>query len=107
MMRRDLPVRYPETGQYSRQGEDSVLLYELHRRADVKALRGQGHLYLYRYHGRNTFSRDHHYNLIGFRCEKKTLLERKNLLRDAARYHALPAPCYVFAREGPAFVLEA
>jgi len=107
MMRRAAPVRYPESGQYSRQGEDSVLLYDLHRHVDVKPLRGKGHLYLYRYHGRNTFSRDHHYNLSGFRCTKEELLHRHELLRDAAHFYALPSPCYVMAREGPAFVLEA
>jgi len=106
MMLRNDHVSYPEEGPLSRQGEDSALLYALHRSVDVKPLSGNGHLYLYRFHGRNTFSREHHYRLSSFRYTSDMLQKNMDKLRDAARYYALPQPCYVLPREGPAFTLE-
>jgi len=106
MMHRDPRIRYPEEGPHARRGEDSVVLHTLFRHVRVAPLKGEGHLYLYRFHGRNTFSRKHHYNLANFRLPTETMRDRADKLREAARYYDLPEPCCVLGREGPLFVLE-
>jgi glycosyltransferase involved in cell wall biosynthesis len=63
MMERDSRFRYPETGPFVRRGEDSAFLWSLYDQARVVPVRGQGHLYLYTYHGRTTFDRERHYRL--------------------------------------------
>jgi glycosyltransferase involved in cell wall biosynthesis len=107
MMHRNDRIRYPEEGPLSRQGEDSVVLSALNQTVPVKPLQGQGHLYLYRFHGRNTFSREHHYNLSNFRYSNQDLVQNYAKLREAARLYRLPEPCYVLGEQGPAFVLDA
>jgi glycosyltransferase involved in cell wall biosynthesis len=106
MMHRDPRFRYPEEGVISRQGEDSVLLHMLYQNASVKPLIGAGHLYLYRFHGRNTFSREHHYNLANFRKPVAFLQAHQEILRSAVRSYTLPQPCYAVGREGPAFLFD-
>ena len=62
---KDRRFRYPESGPYVSRGEDSVFLHELYRSVPVAPLSGMGHLYLYSYHGRNTFSKEHHRTCAG------------------------------------------
>jgi glycosyltransferase involved in cell wall biosynthesis len=109
MMHRDVRgarFRYPEHGQIARQGEDSALLEALHASLPVAHLSDAGHMYLYQFHGRNTFSREHHYRLAGFRTSTSHLNDNAARIRDAARYYAIPRPVYVVGREGPAFALS-
>jgi glycosyltransferase involved in cell wall biosynthesis len=106
MMHRDERFRYPERGPAARQGEDSALLEALHARLPVAHLSGIGHMYLYQFHGRNTFSREHHYRLAGFRMPTEFLNDNAAKLREAARHYPIPRPIYVVGREGPAFALS-
>ena len=106
MMRRDSRFRYPEKGPYARQGEDSVLLEALFRSTSLTPLTGAGYLYLYQYHGRNTFSREHHYRLSSCRTTVAHLNENAEKIREAARHCAIPKPCFVIGRDGPAFALN-
>jgi glycosyltransferase involved in cell wall biosynthesis len=106
MMRRDSRYRYPEEGPYCRQGEDSALLEHLFRGGNVANLAGAGYLYLYQYHGRNTFSRDHHYRLSNCRTSIAHLNENADKLREAVRHYPIAKPCFVVGREGPAFALN-
>jgi len=106
MMARDARFRYPEEGQFARAGEDSVLLTALSRNAPVAPLSGAGYLYLYQYHGRNTFSREHHYRLSSCRTTVAHLNQNADKIREAARHCPIAKPCFVIGRDGPAFALN-
>jgi glycosyltransferase involved in cell wall biosynthesis len=106
LMFRDKRFRYPEDGPYARQGEDSVFLAELYQTVPVAPLSGAGHLYLYQYHGRNTFSREHHYRMISCRTSNAHLHQHADKLREAARHYPLARPYFVVGREGLAFALN-
>src|SRR6185312_16487121 len=92
MVRRDLGFRYPEDGPNARQGEDSVLLDSIWRGTKVAPLRNAGHLYLYRSHGTNTFSREHHHRLSSCRTTVGHLRENADRIREAARHYPIPRP---------------
>jgi glycosyltransferase involved in cell wall biosynthesis len=104
MMFNDPRFRYPVEGRYARQGEDSVLLEQIHAAVPVAPLSGNGHLYLYHYHGRNTFSREHHLHLTNYRAASSHLHANAEKLRDALAYYAIDRPVMVVGREGPVFV---
>ncbi len=107
MMYRDARFRYPESGPTARRGEDCVFMEAVCGAVPVAALHGVGELYLYRYHGRNTFPREHHYRLCACRSRSNAqLLEDAARLQKAIRYYPIPRPCSVVGREGPAFVLN-
>jgi len=106
MMRRGLPVRYPEEGRFASHGEDSMLLGNLWDRTTVAPLRGAGHLYLYQFHGRNSFSREHHYRLSGCRTAVAHLQENAARIREAVTHFPIARPLFVFGREGPAFAID-
>jgi glycosyltransferase involved in cell wall biosynthesis len=106
MMRRDLRFRYPEDGPYARMGEDSVLLDSLCRATNVAHLRGAGHLYLYQYHGRNAFPREHHYRLSACRTAVAHLRENAARIREAVTHYPIARPCFVVGRDGPAFAID-
>lgn len=105
LMLRDSRFKYPEDGPFARQGEDSIFLETLYRSVPVAHLGGAGHLYLYQYHGRNIFSREHHYRMSNCRTSNAHLQENAARLREAARYYPIPRPYVVVGREGPAFAL--
>jgi glycosyltransferase involved in cell wall biosynthesis len=106
MMFRDNRFRYPEDGPFARQGEDSIFLDALYSALPVAHLSGAGHLYLYQYHGRNTFSREHHYHLNSCRTSNAQLQQNEATLRAAARHYPIPKPYFVVGREGPVFALN-
>jgi glycosyltransferase involved in cell wall biosynthesis len=106
MMFNDARFRYPEDGPYARQGEDSVLLEQIHAAVPVAALSGAGYLYLYQYHGRNTFSRQHHLHLTNFRMPSLHVREKSDVLRHAVDYYPLARPVVIVGREGPVFAVS-
>jgi glycosyltransferase involved in cell wall biosynthesis len=106
MMERDSRFRYPETGQFAQRGEDSVLLWSLYDQVRVTAARGEGHLYLYTYHGRNTFNRDHHHRMAMFSLSAGELRARRDVIRAAMAQYPVPRPFMVIGRDGPAFMLN-
>jgi hypothetical protein len=103
---KDRRFRYPESGPYVSRGEDSVFLHELYRSVPVAPLSGMGHLYLYSYHGRNTFSKEHHYNLRRFSASRSRLNEKVETIRQALEYYPVPKPVTVLGSDGVAFVLN-
>jgi glycosyltransferase involved in cell wall biosynthesis len=105
LMHRDTRFRYPETGGNAHQGEDSALLAQLFESVPVAALAGAGHLYLYEYHGRNTFDRAHHLNLANYRASLAHLQTNAEQLRAAIAHYDIPRPVVIVGREGPAFAL--
>ncbi len=106
MMFRDGRFRYPEEGPNARQGEDSVFLESVYGAVPVAHLGGAGHLYLYQFHGRNTFPREHHYHMSSCRTTNAQLQENADRLREAVRHYPIARPCFVVGREGPAFALN-
>jgi glycosyltransferase involved in cell wall biosynthesis len=106
MMERDSRFRYPETGPFVRRGEDSAFLWSLYDQARVVPVRGQGHLYLYTYHGRTTFDRERHYRLARFSLSAGELSARRELTRAAMAHYPMPRPFVVIGRDGPAYMLN-
>jgi hypothetical protein len=106
LMFRDKRFQYPEDGQYARQGEDAVFLEQVYKTVPVAHLEGAGHLYLYTYHGRNTFPRGHHYHIAKFRTSNAHLHQHADKLREATRHYPIAKPYFVVGREGLAFALN-
>jgi glycosyltransferase involved in cell wall biosynthesis len=106
LMFRDSRFKYPESGPFARQGEDSVFLDTVYKSVPVAHLGGAGHLYLYTYHGRNTFSREHHNRMISCRTSNAHLHQHADKLREATRHYPIAKPYFVVGREGLAFALN-
>ena len=107
MMAADRRFGYPETGPYAQRGEDSALLNSLVDRVPVASLRGEGHLYLYTYHGRNTFDREHHHRMGMFSRSVAELQVHRAVITEAMSHYPVPRPYLVVGRDGPAFWLAA
>lgn len=106
MMFKDDRFRYPESGPYALRGEDSAFLSTVCAAVPVAPLRGKGYLYLYTYHGRNTFPKEHHYRLSMFSLAVSDLRQREEAIRKAMMYYPVAKPFVVIGRDGPAFVLN-
>jgi glycosyltransferase involved in cell wall biosynthesis len=106
MMVPDSELRYPADGPYARAGEDSVLLAALAERAPLAPLRDAGHLWLYTFHGRNTFPADHHRRMSAFGAPRSFLVERSGEIRAALARYPIPRPAVVAGRDGPAFAVR-
>ncbi|MEM7392458.1 MAG: glycosyltransferase family A protein [Verrucomicrobiota bacterium] len=101
MARSDLDVRYPETGDEARRGEDSAFLEKIVACHSVAALSGEGYCYLYRFHGRNVFSHQHHHEIASTSSlSEPSLHQRMKQLQFSLSYYRLPAPYEIRAR-GP------
>jgi glycosyltransferase involved in cell wall biosynthesis len=105
MMFRDDRFRYPETGEAARRGEDSVLLDALCDTVEVSAAKDLGHLYLYTYHGRNTFSKEHHHHLSTYSRTAADMRGEVDRIREALSHYPIEKPVIVSGRDGPSFVL--
>lgn len=105
MMARDRRLRYPESGPDAVKGEDDALIDRMAaQQVSIAALREHGWLYVYGYHGGNTFSYEHHRRLatqssspLGF------LRERRPALLEALRHYRLPRPFVVRTADAEAF----
>lgn len=82
---RDDRVAYPESGPFARRGEDSVVLEALYAQGAVCEMNGSGYLFLYTWHGRNTFDRAHHAGLAGLSISRSQLMDRESKLRETLR----------------------
>ncbi len=106
MMRRDLGVAYPESGEAAVRGEDSALVDSIYGRLRIAPLSGCGHLYLYTYHGRNTFAEAHHLNLANAAAPPAFLDSHATALAEALAYYPLPRPLVVMAGGGSIYRIE-
>ena len=76
LMRREAPVRYPESGPESRLGEDLVLARALGERGGLGALAGAPHLFAYVSHGSNSWDDEHHRMLVRELAVSRGVLRR-------------------------------
>lgn len=106
LMTHDRRFRYPESGRYAHCGEDWALLTELHRQVRVSYLHGQGQLYLYNYHGGNSFSAAHHAKLRIRARTAAAIVEHELRIRAAVAYFMISGPIRVHGSDGPAFSIE-
>ncbi|MFF0148462.1 glycosyltransferase involved in cell wall biosynthesis [Amycolatopsis sulphurea] len=106
LMTNDRRFRYPESGRYEHFGEDWGVLIELHEQVRVHHISGHGHLYLYSYHGENTFPLAHH-RKIGIRARPHaamSVLEPE--IRAAMAHYPVPRPVLVHGAEGPMYSIS-
>lgn len=89
---RDASLRYPEDGHAAVRGEDSALLEGLMEREAVLPLGGLGHLYVYTYHGANTFPLEHHRGQLSRVAAPGFVHERRKALDAALAWYPLPRP---------------
>jgi hypothetical protein len=105
MMFADPRFLYPEDGDFARRGEDSVLLEQIAANVPIAELSGMGHLYLYEWHGANTFPKEHHYRMAQCGAPRAFLDEHAAQIKDALRYYAIARPAVVAGPDGPSFYL--
>jgi glycosyltransferase involved in cell wall biosynthesis len=106
VMFKDQRFRYPETGPLAERGEDSSILFQVYDTVGVVAARGVGHLYLYNFHGRNTFDRAHHYRLSSFSRSAADLHKNRDVIRAAMAHYVVSKPYRAIGCDGPAFMLN-
>ncbi len=87
MCRVSAGIRYPESGDEARLGEDLVVARQLAETCRVEILGGAPHLYVYVSHGRNSWPDEHHRMLAG-----RLALSRGLLMRREAELRAGMAP---------------
>ena len=93
MMYKNIALSYPERGQFANAGEDSHLLYRLYLGGvKVAKLCDRAELYLYSFHGNNTWGKEHHERLFHFFRQKSNTLskEQNEQLTSAINYYQLP-----------------
>jgi glycosyltransferase involved in cell wall biosynthesis len=101
MLYKEPHVRYPEEGPYARRGEDSIVVSQLFRTVPVARLPGMGHLYLYRYHGANTFDEAHHMRISSCCSPNAIIVPFADRIREALDYYPVSKPIVVAGADGP------
>jgi glycosyltransferase involved in cell wall biosynthesis len=92
MMFKDARFRYPEAGPFAKAGEDMVFLRKIMMSLKIARLSNRGYLYVYTFHGKNTYQLKHHQGLIKeFGCVSHTRALEWNL-RTAMGYYAFDTP---------------
>jgi glycosyltransferase involved in cell wall biosynthesis len=105
LMYKDARFKYPEVGAQAERGEDDDLIDQMYPVVRIVSLSGAGYLYVYTYHGGNTFSRDHHTRLaIESSSSPERIVSRREPLVEALGYYRLPMPYVVRTREERLFV---
>ena len=107
LMRRGLPVAYPEDGPKAERGEDTALVVQLHALGAFRAAAGHAHLYVYQSHGANTWNDEHHRMLARELSLSKALLQRREaqLRAGLAPIDFGPGEVTVAGYNGVAFTL--
>jgi len=107
LMRRGLPVAYPEDGPWAERGEDTALVGQLRALGTFGAAAGYAHLYVYQSHGANTWNDEHHRMLAKELSLSKALLRRREaqLRAGLAPIDFGPGEVTVMGYNGAAFVL--
>ena len=77
----------------------------LYASVPVASLVGHGYLYLYTYHGRNTFSKEHHHHLSTYSRTEAEMHVEADRIREALAHYPIEKPVIVGGRDGPSFVV--
>jgi glycosyltransferase involved in cell wall biosynthesis len=105
LMYKDTRFRYPETGPSSIRGEDDALIDQMYPVIKVVDLTGVGYLYVYNYHGKNTFPKRHHARLaIQSSSDLEFIRCHYTELTQALAYYRLPIPYAVRTADDTVFV---
>ncbi|MEQ8251992.1 MAG: glycosyltransferase [Oceanibaculum nanhaiense] len=99
MMMNDPHLRYPETGDGSMIGEDCVMQDALCNRFRSVNLSDYGYIYVYRYHARNTCSKEHHQKLSKYATNSEFVVKNIPKILESLKYYALPKPIAVRCRD--------
>jgi glycosyltransferase involved in cell wall biosynthesis len=95
MMFKKKQIRYPESGAFAKAGEDTIFFNKINISMKIARLSNCGYLYVYTYHGKNTYQQQHHMRLIKeFGCLPHTAALECDL-RTAISYYSLETPYYV------------
>jgi glycosyltransferase involved in cell wall biosynthesis len=107
LARRDHGLRYPESGPFSGSGEDTDLLTRLSSAVPTTFLPAPPFLYVYRFHGANTWDQGHHAFLANRFCERRPrLMAEKENLSEALLTADLGVPVVTMVDcEGPVFAI--
>lgn len=107
MCRRQLAIRYPETGPDADRGEDTALFRAIRDHAAFASLADQPWLFVYVNHGTNTCTDEHHRHLVDQMGASKGVLSRHEtaLRQGLAAFDFGPFPVTVTGRNGDAFVI--
>jgi glycosyltransferase involved in cell wall biosynthesis len=101
MARREVCLRYPETGPLSTTGEDSVLLAQIAAERTVAPFSEAGYLNVYCYHGANAYPEVHHRRIATSAGQSADFLRhKKTILTDALQHYRLPGPYRVTTGNG-------
>jgi glycosyltransferase involved in cell wall biosynthesis len=105
LVRRDPRLRYPESGEHAAWGEDNDYRTQVFKHLRPVGVSGRGYLYLYRYHGRNIYGREHHRILTGLAMDADFVRSRMRELRRALAGLPLPMPYTIRGRnDDPVFL---
>ena len=83
-----------------------MLLKALCDTVAVSAAKDLGHLYLYTYHGRNTFGQDHHNRMAMFGRSSFDIQGKIPTIRAAMAHYPVAKPYTVMGRDGLGYVLD-
>lgn len=106
LCQREAPFRYPESGEFSRLGEDFAVALRL-QECGFHALAGEPHLYVYVNHGANSWGDAHHRMLAEKLSLSRALLKRREreLRAGLAPFDFGPGEIAVEGYNGTAFIL--
>jgi glycosyltransferase involved in cell wall biosynthesis len=109
MCRKDLALRYPESGPKAQRGEDEALFWSIRESASFQALADKPWLFIYVNHGANTCNDAHHRHLIDQMGASQALLRRyeDTLRRGLSVFDFAASGVTVTGRNGDAFALGA
>jgi glycosyltransferase involved in cell wall biosynthesis len=109
MCKKSAPIRYRETGHDSQFGEDTAVALQLRQAGGLHLMPSPSYLYVYIYHGGNTWAAEHHRMLADrLAISRGLLLRREAELREGLGAYDFGAGAVtVCGSNGPAFVLGA
>lgn len=98
MMRKSVEVSYPEEGPNAQKKEDSNVLQQIHNlRVKIAKVKDRAYMYVYTYHGDNTWQKEHHYDLVKKTASNSSKLKKyQPELLKTIDYFALPKDLSLF-----------
>lgn len=98
MMFKDRRFKYPEQGSKAQAGEDSAFLESFYDQIKLASLKGAGYLYVYTFHGSNTFGKGHHEKIsLSYGMNADEIWKREQLLRKVLPYYRLSVPISIMS----------